>query len=271
MALKRTSLKLLSWLYPVKGGAMAERGVQLGAAAGERSGAASGVPSLAPAELALLLPELSPGGRRSLVALLVSQGLLRREPTGSGFELTLSTHGQEALRAQFAAWRFVDEPWDGSWSAIVFLSAPKSDPAFRFLRTKLLAVRAAALRPGIYLYPGALPSELRLLLRELYVGRVLVWETSQWRFGDERQIVAKMFSFSDTLAALSGVSKEIESLLTIFNEQNKLTNTDKLQIYAVFDRLTALMGEELGLINHYYETSPRFEQLVSRLQNLEKL
>jgi hypothetical protein len=260
MALKKNSVTLLSWLYP---GAEPRW--------------------LAVDDIRYLLPDLSPGGQRSLVALLIKENLLEKVPfelildsttplTGKSSQVLRATeYAKVALRAQFSSFRFFDEPWQGQWSIISFLDSPKSDPQFRYLRTRLLAHSAGQLRAGTYLYPGELPAELMHQLTQLYVGSVVVWQTKNWRFGDERHIVGSLFGLQDTAQAFSSISSQLTGLLIKDNAKKGLTEQQKASLFMVFSRWVATMGECAGIYSWYYPQVKTPENLHSEFHSIYSL
>lgn len=235
-------------------------------------------------QLELLFPNYTPGGRRSLVYYLQQKHLLKTERQGrkSGFSLT--THGQEAVEELFPALspRFRGEvaasgqpatgssrgsrkqSWQGQWQAVIFIDAPKGDQHFRYLREQLVAIQAVSLSRGVYLHPGPLPASLQAELRSLYVGAVQVLSIDQWQFGDEQATVEEHYNLSDVVEILSGLSSEIEELLTSKKEQNSLTNKNKQQVFSVFDRLFEVLKNDAGLSSYYYpQTLTAFELLMT--------
>ena len=251
MSLKRTSVKLLSWLYPYE-----DQQKELVS------------PELAISEVSLLLPEISGGGQRSLVSLLEKQQYVVRYRSQGASYLQITSHGREALEAQFPVFRFLHEPWNGTWSLIAFLEAPKNDPQFRYLRSRLIQERAAQFKPGLYLYPGKLNAELSVLLKRMYVGALVVWQSDEWQFGDERHIVSEIFGFSDLLSALSGASKEIDELLSKISDEKRLTEKGKeikSSIFKVLNRLVEVMEQDLGIATFYFPQVESMKKILYRL------
>lgn len=261
MALKKNSVRILSWLFPGHEPRW-----------------------LATEDLPFLLPELSSGGQRSLVAFLIKENLLEKVPyelvresksssiNGKSTQVLRATeYAKVALRAQFSSFRFFDEPWQGQWSVISFLDSPKSDLQFRYLRTRLLAHNAGQLRPGTYLYPGELPSELMHQLTQLYVGSVVVWQTKSWRFGDERHIVGSLFGLQDTAQSFSSISSQLLGLLVKDGAQKSLTKQQKSTLFMVFSRWVATMEESAGIYSWYFPQVKTPENLLSEFHSIYSL
>jgi len=278
MSLKRTSAKLLSWVCGPSFLALepAAEASLLNPSWSEQQPRrplhGDSRPYLNFEDVSLFLPELSASGRRSLLSLLIKQNLLERGPSlqgGHGGETLLATqHAFDALEQQFPVFAFLRQPWQGRWTVIAFLESPQADPQFRHLRTKLLAFKAGQVKPGLYLYPGDLPTELMILLKQLYVGSVVVWDMSSWRFGDERRIVSSAFHFSDRIQALSGVSSEIDQLLGVRDPEKGLTQLKKKQLFMVFDRFQSILEEDVGILPFYYPQLPSYRHIFSHFFEL---
>jgi hypothetical protein len=232
-------------------------------------------------DLRLLLGELKKSGFRSLISLLRSQQLvevslrgvealqgLTPKVKGQTPKARLTTYGRDLLESQFPVFGKGLDTWEGEWSLIVFLTSPKSDLRFRYLRKFLLNERCAQLSRGVYLYPGEMPSEVSKLLLKLYVGSVVVIKTKDWAFGDEKSIVNKLFLLSDIRNAYSGISAEAGQLLRQKNRGKGSSDQYKKAVYLVFDRLMEMLSLDLGLLHFYYPEEKGGKFLLSRLQEL---
>lgn len=280
MSLKRNSVKLLSWLYQPENSVITMRSVIKSLeATGFRLPESYEYPDrpyLLHSDIPLLLPEISLAGQRSLTGLLQKQQLLEKrlglqsmhgsKQLFKAKEISSSLYGtsysRDALRAQLPVFSFIDTQWEGKWTILVFLDSPKSDPAFRYLRTKLLAIKAGQLKSGVYVYPGQLPESILLQLKQLYVGSVVVWQTNEWRFGDERQIVGSIFELSDAFSSLSGVSSELYELLMGVDSQKGLTRRQKQALFMVFDRFVSHIENEIGILPRYFPQVSQYAELL---------
>lgn len=219
-------------------------------------------------QLRFLLPDMTPGGRRSLVHYLSQQHLIRAERLSHQTQLSLTSHGEQALAAQFPVFSRARYDWPGQWSALIFLQAPNSDRHFRYLRALLLNHHAFHLRRGVYLHPGEFPPKILNTCQELYVGHVVIVSWQQWQFGDERSLISHHYMLSDLSEVYSGISREINQLLSEKKQQKGLTHKFYRQIFSVFDRLFSILPQDAGLLTHYYPQSPHAAQLLTQLQAL---
>lgn len=278
--MKQNTQKLLTWLYaPDQTSESASAEAASATSAANATSTISATPTAnattAPAtftidynQLKLLLPNLTPGGRRSLVHYLKQKHLLRSERLGVESQLSLTPHGRDAIEKLFPALSARRMRWQGEWSVLIFINGPKGDPNFRYLRQLLLEHHALSLRRGVYLCPGEFPSQIMNELKQLYVGAVQVLTIDQWRFGDEQSLVEQHYKLSDVIEISSGISKEIEELLKRKKEQKGLTNKTKQQIFSVFDRLFDLLCQDPGLTHYYYPENDSSYQLLQKLQQL---
>jgi len=219
-------------------------------------------------QLALILPDMTPGGRRSLIYFLTQKHLICTNTLGGKTTISLTSHGTDALISQFPVFSKALREWQGEWSMLIFHKGPKGDPHFRYLRQLLLDQHAFSLSRGVYLYPGELPSQVSNLCKEMYVGAVTVAMVSQWIFGDERRAVSDHYILSDIAEIYSGISNEINQLLETQNEQKRLTKKVRLQIYSVFDRLFNVLSLDPGFLHYYYPQLPTAEQLLNQLHSV---
>ncbi len=229
--MKTTSKKLLLWLYPLK--------------PGERRR----VPY---SQIPIILPNLTEAGRQSLIRVLEDNQLLFSDDLAGFKRLTISSHGQSQLAADFPVLRMQSGDWQGQWSAVVFLQSPAADPSFRYLRSLLIKHQAFSLKRGIYLYPGQLPAAINDTLHENYRSSVVVIKISDWQFGDEQIVIGQKTNLRDLIDIYSGISTELESLLTKNVQVKSLSNQQKDKICSIFDRLYTSIETDLGLIPYYF-------------------
>jgi DNA-binding transcriptional regulator PaaX len=222
--------------------------------------------------MAYLFPSLSVGGRRSLIQHLITQRYLRQElDLDNQPVLSLTSFGNEALRAQFPVVYRHTHGWDGSWSLLAFLEAPMQDANFRYLRSKLLSLRAGQLSRGTYLYPGELNHELKELLTNLYKNSVNVMKISEWSFGDEPTIIRSIFKLSDIFSLYSGISSEIDKLPVHSERKKELTDKQKQQLYDIYLRLYDPLCKDIGILRRYFSLKNDGLDLLLMLQNKLKL
>jgi DNA-binding transcriptional regulator PaaX len=222
-------------------------------------------------QLELILPDMTEGGRRSLVHYLSQKHLIRSERLGEKTSISLTSHGMDALTVQFPVFSPALQQWDGKWSALVFLNGPKGDLHFRYLRQLLLDQHAFCLTRGMYLYPGEFPSQITNVCKDMYVGAVMMIKIEEWRFGDERELINQHYMLSDLVEIFSGISSEINQLLRVKKEQKRLTKKSRSLIFSVFDRLFNVLSQDPGFIHHYYPDVPSVRDLLAQLHSIMEL
>lgn len=220
--------------------------------------------------LRLILPELKKSGFRSLLNLLKSQEYLLIESVEGESRVSLTSHANKVLEAQFPALTLSNRPTISEWQLITFIEPPSSDKQFRYLRQFLLNNRCGQLSRGSYLHPGPLPTQVAETLLKLYVGKVVVTGFKNWVFGDERLVVDKVFGLTDLKTGYSGISKEIYLLLKKINQQKSIEDRDKTAISLVFDRLVEFLRLDLGLLQFYSPEVKSGLELLGQLQALIK-
>lgn len=241
--MKENAQRILTWLYPP-----------------EKTARWVGV-----AELALVAPDLTPGGLQSVLQYLREKRRILVERVDGVQTITITTHGMRALEAEIPAFSLARREWKGEWQGIFFLKAPAQDPHFRFLRRLLLEVSAFPLTRGMFIFPGALPERVLFELRNAYEGAVTVVALKDWTFGDEKEIIGSALSLSDLASTYSSISKEIDTLLALEKAINAFNHQQKLDFSSVFDRLFLALQTDTGLQKRYF---PQVESGVELLFSL---
>ena len=244
--MKETTRKILLALYPIE----------------------DKQPFLTRAQLLALLPQLTPAGFNSLLFLLEKKEYLLRQELNQQVVYSLSAYGVSELEEQFPALSAARRQWRGEWSVIMFLKAPSSDQNYRYLRTFLLSHGCFAFKRGVFLYPGE-PGDLLLKeLRGSYRQSVAVLGSDKWLFGDERIIIGQKIGLQDSLGLYSGISNELERLITIDGSKKEFHDQSKSDFNSIFDRFVQTLAEDSGLMKHYY---PQVKGALDLLADLQKL
>lgn len=217
----------------------------------------------------LLLLELTPGGRRSLLYLLENQGLIYKESLAGQLTLTISQEGREAIEAVFPSLQIQNDSWQGGWIMLSFLTAPDRDKNFRYLRKALVQANALPISRGAYAFPNKLPEALAWEIGNLYTGNVLVSEISSEQAGGTlRSKIIEHYHLPDLISAYSGISTEIQQLLKQNRNLERLTDKQKSSIAAVLTRIVELGAQDLGIIRYYYPNSINLKKLIEMFQQL---
>ena len=242
--MKLNSKKLLLYLYPL---------------AGEQRRASFD-------QIKLFLPDLTEAGRQSLIRLLATKEFIFTDDLTGKQRLTISSYGQTQLELDFPVLKMNRSTWQGQWSMLLFLQAPATDKNFRYLRTLVLSHRCLALKRGVYLYPGELPSAIQQTLQKTYRSAVVVVQFDKWKFGDEQIIIGQKASFKDIVSIYSGIGEELERLLTKLPNYKSLSRGQKQQINSIFDRLVIAMADDIGLLPNYFPHAPDGVALLNRFK-----
>lgn len=218
--------------------------------------------------LEYLLPDLSEAGRRSLIAHLYREGLIRKERVEKQTLFGSTQHGNRLVTAQFPALSAQTHESFTTWSLLTFLQPPKGDPQFRYLRNLLLSKNALNLNRGVYLLSSDTAMALTKDLEVNYRRAVLVTQIGEWQFGDERSFILENLALMDLQTLYSGISNEIDGLLRSLRFDSDLNYSQKTHIFSVFDRLYSLIQKDSGVFHHYFPKSPTAIELLRRFQNL---
>jgi DNA-binding transcriptional regulator PaaX len=245
--MKASSQKLLLSLYPVAGGKI--QGMEV-------------------TQSEVILPQLTAAGRRSLVHLLKTQGLIEVERLMNSSTITITSQGIRVLSSSIPALSNQWREWDRTWAMVVFLEAPASDLQFRFLRQLLISVGCVSLSRGVYLCPTPTLNRFQRECETLYAQNVAIATVGEWRLGVERSFITHSYNLTDHIDAYSGVSKEIDRLLATFDVKGKLDHQQKDQLSMVFDRFWQIITHDPGFIAHYYEQTPDPLVLLATIQKL---
>ncbi len=205
---------------------------------------------------------------RSLVSHLVTQGVIEQMVSTQGRVLSLSLKGMRLCDEHFPALSADWQQWNGEWLNLVFIRPPKTDLQFRYLRSFLLQLKALPVSRGNYLVPILYQPELLRLIQSSYENSVVIFRAGEWSHGSIRQLTASYFQFADQLAALSGISKEIESLLIEISKDRGRQNQHKQRFATVFNRFWDVLGDDPGFLNHFVPTAPAARSLLTKLQSV---
>jgi len=244
--MKENAQRILSWLYPP---GKTARWVKT-------------------AELAMIAPDLTPGGLQSTLSFLQAKKRIRLEKVENQPLASVTTHGMRALEGQIPVFLPARREWKGQWQGVFFLEAPKQDNHFRFLRRILLNNHALPVTRGMFLYPGELPDRISFELHNTYEGCVMVVQLKDWLFGEEQEIIGSSLGLTDLAETYSGISKEIDSLLTEEVSLIVFTDQAKLRFFSVFDRLYSALKLDYGLQHFYFPQVPNGVDLLFQLQNI---
>lgn len=215
-----------------------------------------------------VLSKLSDSGLKSLLFLLNKKQLVSLEKINDETHMSITSHGKRALESQFPAFspRFVQ--WQGDWSVMMFLTPPKGDKNYRFLRQKLLSFHFIGITRGVFVYPGDVPEEVIKLCDQLYRDSVVVLKNKEWVFGDDLKTIGMKSGLLDTKDAYSSISREISGLIEKNNSQKGLMKASEHEILSIYDRLYRTLEADCGLVGWYFPQETGFFSLLKSLQNL---
>lgn len=218
--------------------------------------------------LQALCPQLSATGFRSALFLLEKRKFLQVDASISPPRYSLSSYGKSFLEGLFPALLTADVKEEVQSALVVFLQAPESDRNFRYLRTFLLDRQAVALTRAVFLLPAGLSAEVKLELERSYQGLVVVFGLQKWLLGDELQIIGQKVNMQDLLGLYSGLSKEIDRLLSMKNDEKTLMIQYKQQLSSAFDRFMTILAADKAALQSYFPQVIGAKEILKSLQKL---
>lgn len=217
-----------------------------------------------------VIPSLSPDGTKSLIYHLEKKGMLEVMRLHNETYLSCTRHGVKLLRGLFPALRIETDVDDG-WQCVIFKKAPKGDPQFRYLRTRLLSDGAIALTRGMYITPQGYSEGMLHTIESLYVDSVVMFTVKEWLFGSERPIVMKEFHILDTIEAYSRTSNELFELLSKIESKKGLIEKKKDVIRSLYERFFEIVREDRGLSPRYFPNEISCTHVLHQFQQLLRL
>jgi len=218
--------------------------------------------------LAVVVPDLSPSGFRSLIMFLETKQLIYRQRVLSTVSVGITEEGRRVLTALFPALQTRWRQWQGNWMVLVFLKAPHSDPHFRYLRKLLLSEQSIVFTRGVYLAPDSFSPRIIHECQSLYSKSVSLFSVEKWLMGLDRPQVISYYDLTAKIESYSGISKEIDQLLIKHTYKKGLNNQLKNNISSLFDRLVDSLREDPGFSRFYFPGTPEVNKIISGLQQL---
>lgn len=215
-----------------------------------------------------LVPQLSAGGKRSLIHLLKQDHSISTIQVGQQTHVYLDNPGKELLIRRFPALSERWQHWDGTWGCCVFVTAPQFDAQFRYLRQLLLAEGCFAVSRGVYFAPFPFSQVVMSELNDRYAPYTAVFTIAQWQFQREHSFVLRQLGIADVLQAYSGISEEIAQLLAKNNISAEATDQQKKLIHTVFDRFCESLGQDPGFAARY---GPELLQPIRLFRSMQSL
>ncbi len=226
---------------------------------------------LSASQLKLCVPDMTDGGYRSLLLFLQRKKYLVKENVGGSLYYSLGKLGREVLRAKFPALNETWQHWNGEWSAMAFIKAPKSDPQFRYLRQLLLGDHVLPLARGVYLAAGGFSPQVINICNTLYQDSLIIFSVGEWEFGLDRPIIVEYYDLASIASVYSSIGTSIDQLLNIFNNSKNRTDQQKLLITTTIDRLWSGLKEDPGFTTYYFPGLLDIASLLKKIYLLIKL
>ncbi len=247
MSLKQNSLKLLLCIYAAQH--TAETGLSL-------------------PQLRELVPDITDTGSRSLIILMEKKKLIYRKRIFKVTSYHLTDLGVKALKDAFPSLNDSWAEWKGEWMAVSFLKAPTSDKQFRFLRTAVLADGALPLGRGLYVKANGFSKQVLHELEHSYQAAVTVFWIKEWLQGFDKPVIYTYYDLNDISGVLSGISSNIDRLLSIYSIEKRLNKKEKNEFIFDVDRFCQCLRESPGFLYYYFPELPGLNQMLVKIGRL---
>ncbi len=215
-----------------------------------------------------LIPNLTDGGKRSLLHVMKKSDLINSERVLGVTTIGITQHGIKALEKQFPVLSNKWSSWTGNWDCLVFVKPPSSDHNFRFLRNLLVEEGAISISRGVYISPGSFSDRVVADCSDIYRNSVLMFSVGEWKIASFRNLIVAKYNLIDLVESYSGISNDVSRLLTYIDTNKRLTNSSKIDINLVYDRLIDVLGDDPGFSHYYFNDSPKPLELISKLNYL---
>jgi len=217
--------------------------------------------------ISLILAHLTPAGVRSLLYSLEKKQLVFSQRVGGEINFALTNIGKALIETEIIGLSASSQA-EPQWSMLIFLKPPKSDRNFRYLRLLLLQQHWLTVSRGVFISPAQPIESLIQVIAKLYAQSVIVLGIKDWRWGDIRLVIGQTVGASQVDDIYSGISREIDRLISEVLSKNELNHQDKSQILSVFDRLYSTLKLDFTQVLLKKRGNASGVELLSKLQLL---
>ena len=218
--------------------------------------------------LKIVSPELTDGGRRSLIHVLKARGLINSEKVLGVSSVGITQHGIDAIEAEFPALLSKWDAWQDNWDCLVFVKSSKSDKQFRYLRSILVSEGAISITRGVYVSPISFSERVVRECKEIYRDYILMFSVGIWKIASLRSLVIEKYGLIDIAESYSGISRDVSRLLETVDIKHIAMHRNTIDINLVFDRLIDVLSEDPGFCKHYFDQVPRVKNILSDLSSM---
>jgi len=151
---------------------------------------------------------------------------------------------------------------------LVFMDSPSFDKQFRYLRKLLLSEGALAISRGVYISPGGFSQVVIKECQTSYISNVLVFSVGDWKIAAESSFIIEKYGLLDVAETYSGVSNDVTRLIKSDDGEIRLTDSQKISLNLVYDRLVEVLLEDPGFCTFYFKEVENIKNIVLRLNSL---
>jgi hypothetical protein len=215
--------------------------------------------------LEFLWPDLSPSGKRSLIAYLIKKKYLYASSDKTNVSFQITEYGKQVIAHYYQPIFSTSTSQQLGESCLILRSAPSFDQQFLRLKRQLLSNGAVQLSKTAFLLLQQ-SEKITTLCRERYFSSVIIFSIGKWFVGDHDQLLRESFSFPDLFQSLSGISREINGLTQKETSFSLSNHQSKLNIFSVFDRLFSVLQRLRGIPLSGNLSGESGKELLEKLQ-----
>ena len=219
-------------------------------------------------KLRKVVPDLTETGYRSLLLYMSNKDYIFREKVLDTNAVGITELGQRSLTAIFPALDRSWDTWKGEWVVMLFLSAPKTDPHFRYLRSLLIQEKAFPITRGVYLTARSFSDKILREIEVSYPKSIALLSVNSWLKGVDRPLIFSYYGITGLVESYSGVSKEIDLLLEKKAQNKDSFNQSKFDLISVIDRLLDCLRQDPGFHKFYFPDMPGGAEVIRKMQSL---
>lgn len=215
-----------------------------------------------------VVPDLTETGYRSLLLYMSNKDYIFRERILGSTSVGITELGQRSLTAIFPALDTSWDTWKGEWVVLLFLTAPKTDLHFRYLRSLLIQENALPITRGVYLTARSFSDKILREVEVSYPKSIALLSVNSWLKGVDRPLIFSYYGITGLVDSYSGISKEIDLLLEKKAQNKDSFNQSKFNLVSVIDRLLDCLRQDPGFHKFYFPDTPGGAEMIRKMQSL---
>ncbi len=200
--------------------------------------------SLGYEHLEYLWPDLTPGGRRGLIAYLLKQRLISARYEGKKAFFEISSIGISLIEETYFT-KKLHEPSQGCF-VMLYPDVVLTEPKLVKLRA-LLKSQCSEVTPKVYFTSVPLSEEFLAHLKKLYFSYIAVFTVREWLLGEKNLFENSYLQKKDGENSLSGISNEVSKLIEEKTSYSHANHQSNVRIFSLYDRVLTIIEGKIPL------------------------